>query len=85
MFLKKWSISQILGLLVLLFKNGNIYQECYLDDLEDNEKSSVSPVLYMLKKSIHWTEYIWVFIMKLTSKVVTVVQISAYASRKQPP
>lgn len=36
-------------------------------------------------KYIHWTEYIRFFIMKLTSKVVTAVCISAYTSRKQPP
>lgn len=84
MFLKEWSISQILSLLVLFFKNCNIYQEWCLDDLEDNEKA-VSLVLYMLMKYIHWTAYIRYFVMNLASKVVTVVQISAYASRKQPP
>lgn len=41
MFLKERSISQILSLLVLFFKNCNIYQEVCLDDLEDNEKKPV--------------------------------------------
>lgn len=38
MFLKERSISQILSLLVLFFKNCSIYREGCLDDFEDNEK-----------------------------------------------
>lgn len=37
--LEELSISQILRLFVLFFKNCNIYQEWCLPDSEDNEKA----------------------------------------------